>query len=189
MKDLLILLADGFEEIEALTVCDYLRRADMEVDLVAIKDRVEVVGSHNIKIVADKLFSEINVGDYKGIYIPGGLPGATNLAKDSRIVELCEVYAQNDKKVIAICAGPIVLDRANLLKDINYTCYPGFEGNLSTQDRLDELVVEDGNIITAMGPSMAQVLAFKLIEILKDTQTAKRVKEETLFNVLKEKIK
>lgn len=181
MKDLLILLADGFEDIEALTVADYLRRADLDVDLVSISDNNVVKSAHGVKVLADKTFIEINFEDYKGLYIPGGLPGATNLAKDEKIVEAAEMYLQEDKYVAAICAGPIVLDKAELLKNKKFTCFPGFEQNLSVQDRLDEPVVFDENMITAMGPSFAQVLAFELIKLFKGEDVAEEVKKSTLF--------
>lgn len=181
MRDLLILLADGFEDIEALTVADYLRRADLDVDLVSISDNNVVKSAHGVKVLADKTFIEINFEDYKGLYIPGGLPGATNLAKDEKIVEAAEMYLKEDKYVAAICAGPIVLDKAELLKNKKFTCFPGFEQNLSVQDRLDEPVVFDENMITAMGPSFAQVLAFELIKLFKGEGVAEEVKKSTLF--------
>lgn len=190
MKDLLIFLADGFEEIEALTVCDYLRRADFEVDLVSIMtDRRRVKGAHNIEVVADKHIDEINLKEYRGIYIPGGLPGATNLADDSRVKEIVKIYENSDRLVSSICAGPIVFDKTGILKAGKYTCYPGFEKNLETKDPLDEAVVRDKNVITAMGPSFAQVLAFELIEYLNDEKAAEIVKKDVLFDKLVDFIK
>ncbi len=189
MKDLLIFLADGFEDIEALTVCDYLRRADLDVDLVSITDKKEVESAHGVKVLADLTFSEIMFDDYKAIYVPGGLPGAINLAEDKRVRESVEMYAQEDKLVAAICAGPIVFDKVKLLKEGKYTCFPGFEKNLETAGRVDEPVVIDGNVITSMGPSFAQVLAFELIELLKGEESAQAIKEATLFTNLVEFIK
>jgi 4-methyl-5(b-hydroxyethyl)-thiazole monophosphate biosynthesis len=189
MKDLLIFLAKGFEDIEALTVADYLRRAGLEVDLVSITDHNIVTSAHGVKVVADKTILEINFEDYKGIYIPGGLPGATNLAADERIVEAVGMYLQEDKYVAAICAGPIVLDKAELLKDGNFTCFPGYEENLSVKGRVDEAVVYDGNMITSLGPSFAQVLAFELIKIFKGEEAADEVKKSTLFVDLVDYIK
>ncbi|WP_138160448.1 DJ-1 family glyoxalase III [Peptoniphilus catoniae] len=189
MKDLLIFLADGFEDIEALTISDYLRRADLTVDLVSINEGRMVESAHGVKIEADLSFSEIIFEDYRAIYIPGGLPGATNLADDNRVIESVEMYSQEDKLVAAICAGPVVLDRAKLLKDNEFTCFPGYEGNLSVKGRKDLPIYEADNIVTAMGPSFAQVLAFRLIEILKDEESAQKVKEGTLFTNLVDFIK
>lgn len=189
MKDLLIFLADGFEEIEAFTIADYLRRADIEVDLVSIYQRKNIKSAHNIEIIADYTLDEIKVDEYRALYIPGGLPGATNLASSNKILELVKMYEEEDKLVAAICAGPIVLDKAELLQEGKFTCYPGFEKNLTIQERVDEAVVIDGNIVTSMGPSFAQILAFKLIELLKDKKSAEKVKLETLFTKLEEFIK
>ncbi|RVU55729.1 DJ-1 family glyoxalase III [Anaerosphaera multitolerans] len=184
MKDLLIFLADGFEEIEALTVCDYLRRAELEVELVSISGDRNVKGAHNITVIADKVIDEINFDEYRAVYIPGGLPGATNLAAENRVVELVKVYESEEKPVAAICAGPIVFDTAGLLKEGKFTCYPGYEVNLKTKGRVDEPVVIDENVITSMGPSFAQVLAFEMIGILKDEKASQQVKDGVLFGNL-----
>lgn len=191
MKDLLIFLADGFEEIEALTLCDYLKRANLEVDLVSIMtDRHKVKGAHDILVVADKHIDEINIKDYRGIYIPGGLPGATNLAGDNRVVEMVKMFQNSeDRFVAAICAGPIVFDKAGILKEGKYTCYPGFEKNLQTKGNLDAPTVIEDNMFTGMGPSFAQVLSFELIKYLKDEKTAEDVKKDVLFDKLVDFIK
>lgn len=191
MKDLLIFLADGFEEIEALTVCDYLRRADLEVDLVSIMtDRHRVKGAHSIDVVADKHIDEMNIKDYRGIYIPGGLPGATNLAADNRVVEMVKMFENSDNRFVAsICAGPIVFEKAGILKEGRFTCYPGFEKNLETKGNLDEPTVKEENVFTGMGPSLAQVLAFDLIKYLKDEKTAEDIKKDVLFDKLVDYVK
>lgn len=191
MKDLLIFLADGFEEIEALTVYDYLKRADLDVELVSIMtDRHKVYGTHGLEIIADKHISEINMKEYKGIYIPGGLPGATNLAKDHRVVEMANIFSEREGRfVAAICAGPIVFDKAGILKDGKFTCYPGFERNLEVKDPKDLPVVQDENSFTAMGPSFAQILAFEIIKYLKGDEISEEIKKEVLFDKLVEFIK
>lgn len=189
MKDLLIFLADGFEDIEALTVCDYLRRADLEVDLVSISGKEKVKSAHNVTILADKTFDEIKIEDYRALYIPGGLPGATNLASNNKVLELVKMYKEENKTIAAICAGPIVLDKAGLLEEDSFTCYPGYEKNLKIQSRKNEPLVYNNNIITSMGPSFAQVLAFELIKVLKDENTSNDIKKDTLFTNLVDFIK
>ncbi len=184
MKDLLVFLADGFEEIEALTPVDYLRRAELEVTTVSITDSREVKGAHGIVVLADTTIGEVNPEEYRGIFCPGGLPGATNLAGDSKVIDLVKKFNAEGKMVAAICAGPHVFDTAEILNEGKFTCYPGYEGNLKTGGRVDELVVVDKNVVTSMGPSTAQVLAFKLIEILKDEKSKKDVEEEVLFPIL-----
>lgn len=189
MRDLIILLEDGFEEIEALTINDYLRRAKIEVDLVSVKNVKEVESSHGVKVVADYTLDEVKIDDYKGIYIPGGQPGSTNLSNNRRVKELVSMYDSSDKYVVAICAGPMVLDAAGVLKDKKFTCYPGVENRLANKYRIDEIVVEDENIITAMGPSTAQILAFKLISLFKDDETSEKIKKDVLFYELEREIR
>ena len=185
MKDLLVFLAEGFEEIEALTIVDVLRRADLKVDTVSIKDRLEAKGAHGVTVLADKTFDEINIEDYKAMYIPGGQPGATNLMNDKKVLECSNVFNDEERKVIAICAGPQVLDAAGLLKDGKFTCYPGVEKRLKVKDPQDEAVVVEENIITAMGPALAILLGVKLVEVLVSKEKAEEVAEGLLLPQLK----
>ena len=181
MKDLLVFLADGFEEIEALTIVDVLRRADLVVDTVSITDRNEVRGAHDVRVLADKTFDEINIEDYRAMYIPGGQPGATNLMRDKKVVECANVFNDDERIVTAICAGPQVLDAAGLLKDGKFTCYPGVENRLKVKDPQDSPVVVEDNIITAMGPALAILLGVKLVEILVSKEKAEEVAEGLLL--------
>ena len=185
MKDLLVFLAEGFEEIEALTIVDVLRRADLKVDTVSVKDRLEVKGAHGVTVLADKAFDEINIEDYRAMYIPGGQPGATNLMNDKKVVECANVFNDEERKIIAICAGPEVLDAAGLLKDGKFTCYPGVEKRLKVKDPQDEAVVVEENIITAMGPALAILLGVKLVEVLVSKEKAEEVAEGLLLPQLK----
>lgn len=185
MKDLLVFLAEGFEEIEALTIVDVLRRADLKVDTVSISDRLEVKGAHDVKIFADKVFDEINIEDYRAMYIPGGQPGATNLKNDKRVLECANVFNDEERKVIAICAGPQVLDAAGLLKDEKFTCYPGVEERLKVKDPQNAAIVEENNIMTAMGPALAILLGVKLVETLASKEKAEEVAEGLLLPELK----
>jgi len=186
MKDLLVFLADGFEEIETLTVVDACRRADLVVDIVSISDRLEVRGAHNVIVKADKIFDEINIDDYEALYIPGGQPGATNLMNDKRVVECVNLFNDDDKKVMAICAGPQVLDKAKVLKDGKFTCYPGVEERLESKDPVDEAVVTEGNITTAMGPALAILLALDVVEKLSSKEKREEVAQGLLVHKLKE---
>lgn len=185
MKDLLVFLAEGFEELEALTIVDVLRRADLKVDTVSISDRLEVKGAHDVKIFADKVFDEINIEDYRAMYIPGGQPGATNLKNDKRVLECANVFNDEERKVIAICAGPQVLDAAGLLKDEKFTCYPGVEERLKVKDPQNAAIVEENNIMTAMGPALAILLGVKLVETLASKEKAEEVAEGLLLPELK----
>lgn len=180
MEKVLVFLADGFEEIEALTPVDFLRRAGLEVDTVSIKEDREVVGAHNIPVLTDKLISEINPDDYKLCYIPGGIPGATNLRDSDKVIEILQKVNENGGYVSAICAGPIVLERAGLLKGKKATSFPGFDKDLESIDSYvdDELVVVDDKIITGRGPAISIYQALKIIEILKGKEKALEIKDE-----------
>ena len=186
MKDLLVFLADGFEEVEALTIVDALRRADLKVETVSITDRKEVRGTHDVRVLADKTFDEINIEDYRAMYIPGGQPGASNLMRDKKVLECANLFNDDEKFIAAICAGPQVLDAANLLKNGKFTCYPGVEDRLKAENPQDAAVVVENNIITAMGPALAILLGVKLVEILGSKEKAEEVYEGLLIPKLKE---
>src|SRR5699024_2395234 len=130
MEKVLVFLADGFEEIEALTPVDYLRRAGIKVDTVSITEDREVMGSHNIPVLADKRRSSINPDEYMICYIPWGIPGATILRDYDKVIEVLKKVYQNGGYATAICAGPIVLERAGILEGKKATSYPGFDKDL-----------------------------------------------------------
>ncbi|MDO5717335.1 MAG: DJ-1/PfpI family protein [Tissierellia bacterium] len=189
MKDLLVFVANGFEEVEALTVVDYCRRAGLEVDLVSVTDRKEVRGAHGVTVIADELLDNVSIKDYAGVYIPGGQPGATNLMKEKRVVEIVEIMKEQEKIVGAICAGPQVLDAARIIESGKFTCYPGVEQRLEVKDPLDLPVYREENVITAMGPALAICMAEKMVEALADEEKAKEISEEFLVPKLRQFIK
>jgi len=169
-------LADGFEEIEALTVIDLLRRANIEVESVSVAGRLPVRGAHGIEIVADTLFEDAVYGDADALVLPGGLPGATNLYEHEGLREKIFAAAHQGKWLCAICAAPLVLGRNGLLEGRNATCYPGFESELkgakTVQDPAVPVVIdenaESGNakIITSRGPGTAIPFALAIIKAL-----------------------
>lgn len=178
MEKVLVFLADGCEEIESLTVVDYLRRADIKVDTVSIKEDLDVRGSHDIIIKADKLINDINEDDYSVLYVPGGTVGAKNLRDDERVINIVKNFANAGKIVSAICAGPIVLDKAGVLKDKKAVSFPSIEPELKNigEYKRDELVVEDGNIITSRGAAATIYLAIKLVERIKGEEAKESLK-------------
>lgn len=189
MKKVLLLLAEGFEEIEALTVVDYLRRMDIIVDTCSINGKRRVTGAHRITIEADKDIDKINpVKNYDVLVIPGGLPGATNLRDDDRVIELVKEFNKQEKLLAAICAGPIVLQRAGIITGKKVTSYPGFNNDLKESEYKDELVVQDGNIITARGPAVAVYFAIKLVENLLDEERVGELKNDILLDMVEENI-
>lgn len=178
MKKFLVFLAEGFEEIEALTPVDYLRRAGIEVDTVSITNKREVVGSHNITVLADKTISEINQEEYLGLYIPGGIPGATNLRDNNEVIDIIKTFNENNNIVSAICAGPIALGRADIISDRKVTSFPTFEDKIENLGQYvnDQIVVEDQNIITGRGAAIAIYESFKILEKIKGRDAVEQLK-------------
>lgn len=159
-----VLCKDGFEEIEALTPVDVLRRANVHVDLVGMDD-LKVTSSHQITIQMDCVFND-QIKEYDGIVIPGGLPGATNLRDDARVIEIVQQFNLEHKLIAAICAGPIVLAKAGILKDKICTCSPGFETQLTGANYQEAIVQKDDHIITGKGPAAALEFGYTILESL-----------------------
>lgn len=154
MAKVLMPLAQGFEEIEALTIVDILRRADIEVVLAGLQPG-PVTGSHNISIIPDSTIDSVNSGDFNMIVLPGGQPGSDNLNADPRIHKLLTEFAASEKLIGAICAAPIVLAAVGLLSGKKATCYPSYSDRLNGGIYNASPVVSDGSIITSSGPGTA----------------------------------
>ena len=159
-----LLLATGFEEIEALTPVDVLRRANLHVDIVGIGAKT-IVGSHNIPVTADITDSEANADDYDAVIFPGGMPGATNLDAADFTDKVIASVLQKGGRLAAICAAPLVLGRRGLLKGKKATCYPGFEEELKGAEISALGVVTDGNVTTARGMGVALDFALELTSL------------------------
>ena len=164
MKTIFVFLAEGFEEIEALTPVDVLRRAGLSVQTVSVMDEQVVAGAHGVPVLADKMFAEINPEDAEMILLPGGLPGATNLDAHEGLSRMILDFAAAEKPLAAICAAPLVLGNRGLLQGKKATCYPGFETYLQGAEYTAALVEKDGNIITGKGPGAAMEFAFAIVE-------------------------
>lgn len=160
-----ILLAEGFEEIEALTQTDVLRRAGIEVKNVGVTGEY-VTGSHGITVKADALIEEAKNCVPEGIILPGGIPGTPNIASNKDAVELIKKVAENKGLVAAICAAPSVLGEMGLLKGKKAICYPGFEDKLTGAIVTCEKVVIDGNFITSRGAGTAMDMALAIAEYI-----------------------
>ncbi len=164
MKNITVHLAEGFEEIEAISIIDVLRRAEFKVEVVSITGELEVTGSHNIKVTADALFEDIDYSDIDMIVLPGGMPGAANLKAHSGLREQILNFNDSEKPMAAICAAPMVFGNLGLLKEKQATCYPGFEDELHGAIITGEAVAEAGNIITGKGAGVAIKFALKIVE-------------------------
>lgn len=178
---IMVFLADGFEEVEALTVVDYLRRVDIEVDMVSINKGKNVKGAHGIEVLADKVVEGLDMEDYKGAVIPGGLPGATNLQKNSHVINIVKKLHDKGKLLAAICAGPIVLAEAGVIEDKNFTCYPGFHKEIGVGHYVDENTVRDKNVITGKGPAFAVDFALEIVDYLLGKDKKEELKKDILY--------
>ena len=178
---ILELLADGNETIELLTVVDYLRRADIKIDMVSTTGSKDLVTSHGVRYQADYLLEEINPEDYDGVYIPGGTKGAETLRDDDRVIEIVKKFEAANKLIAAICAGPIVLDRAGVLADKKATSFPTIKQELKNVGEYmdDEIVVTDGNVTTGRGAAVTNYLALRLIEFIKGKEAKEEIKYGT----------
>lgn len=179
MSKVLIPLAEGFEEIEAVTNIDVLRRAGIEVVTVSLNS-LKVRGDHGILITADKKIAQVNVDEFDGILLPGGMPGADNLRNNAKVLDYVKKINDKGGLVAAICAAPIVLEAADLLDGKRATSYPGFDKEMQSCKYLEDRVVRDGNIITGRGPGVAMEFALTIVEYLKDKKAAEELKRSML---------
>lgn len=181
MSSVVLFLADGFEEIEAITVADVLRRADIKCDICGLSS-ITVKGSHGIEVKCDKVLEKINDSDYEALVLPGGMPGAKNLKENNKLVKLVSSFYKQGKIVAAICAAPMVLDAAGIIKGKTITSYPGLE--LSECDYVEKVVAEDKNIITSRGPATTIYFALKLVEKLASINKSHELKDDMMLNFL-----
>jgi 4-methyl-5(b-hydroxyethyl)-thiazole monophosphate biosynthesis len=171
----MIPFANGFEEIEALTVVDVLRRAGIKVDTVGVIGSV-IEGSHGVRVMVDKTLHQIKPEEYDAIILPGGSPGYSNLGKSARLVQILKDFNNQNKLICAICGAPSILAKEGLLDDKKATIYPGNE-RLLAYPRGSSVVV-DGNMITSQGPGTAMEFALKIVEKLLDHSVVERLKRE-----------
>lgn len=178
-ENVFVFLADGFEEIEALTTVDLLRRAGVDVKTVSINSVLTVKGAHNIEVSADILLSECLKVKKAAMYIvPGGMPGAKNIAECEGVSKLLCAQNKKGEKIAAICAAPaVVLAPLGIIDGYEAVCYPGFEEELVAGGAIfkERRVVVDRNVITANGPSSAVSFALAIIESLKGQEVAETV--------------
>lgn len=180
MSKVLVPLAMGFEEIEAMTIIDILRRAEVEV-VIAGLGKKQVIGAHDVKVQTDMHIEDVNSSDFDMIVLPGGLPGATNLQKDKTVQRLLKEFDKQNKSIGAICAAPIALESAGVLKE-NYTCYPSFESNIREEGYISNKdVVSDKNIITSRGPGTAMTFALAIVSKLCGDDKASEIKSQLLL--------
>lgn len=184
MKTSYVFLAPGFEEIEAITPIDILRRAGMKVSVVAVSAAKEVAGAHGISVVADIKLDDVQLDNADFLILPGGMPGATNLFESQQLCQMLKQHAADGGKIAAICASPaVVLAPLGLLDGLEATCYPGFEDGCRQHGAkmLDQRVVMTPNIITGNGPSSAAQFALAIVANAAGDTKAQEVAEQMLY--------
>jgi 4-methyl-5(b-hydroxyethyl)-thiazole monophosphate biosynthesis len=179
MKKICIPLADGFEEIEAVTLIDVFRRAGFVVKTCGVSG-LYVRGAHDIMLTADITLDEALDGEWDLVALPGGMPGATNLRDDDRIGELLERTAEAGGFVGAICAAPIVLAHFGFIKGRKATSYPGFAGQMPGAEYCEDRVVCDGRVLTSRGPGTAMEFALAIAELFAGKEQAETLKKQML---------
>ncbi len=172
-----VFLANGFEEIEGLTVVDFLRRAELDVCTVGVGGKL-ITGAHNIPVFCDLDESEVRLDDeLRAVVLPGGMPGTLNLEKSETVKKTVDYCADNDRLVCAICAAPSILGHMGLLKGKKACCFPGFENELEGADVGRDYVCCDGKFITAKGMGAAIDFSEKITACLINENKAKKIKE------------
>ena len=178
---ILVFLANGCEDVEAITVIDYLRRADIDVTSVSIHDTNDIITKSNITLTADTNLNDIDPKEFDGLYIPGGTKGAEALRDDDRVIDIVKTFNDEEKLIAAICAGPIVLNKAGVLADKRATSFPDLKDEIDNVLEYvdDQMVVTDGNITTSRGAAVTVYLAMRLVEIIKGAEAVEELKHGT----------
>lgn len=176
-----VLLADGFEEIEALAFTDILRRSNIDVNLVSTDNNDIARGSHNIKVVCDINISDIDKNTINGVVLPGGLPGTYNLKDNIAVKELLDYTNENNIIMGAICAAPYVFEQFGYLKDVKVTVNPGFEDKMKKCILIDKRVCVDKNFITSQGPGTTHEFAKAFISYFNNEENAENLIKEMLY--------
>lgn len=180
MASVLMLLAEGFEELEAVTIVDVLRRAEVEVTMAGLKAE-PVKSARGIQIVPDASLEDVNPDSYDMVVLPGGQPGTDNLVADERVKAILIEMQQKDKYTAAICAAPYALSEAGILRQSRVTSYPSFQEKLKAKEVVaGEKVVVDGKVVTSQGPGTAIDFALKLVELFKGREKAREIQKAML---------
>ena len=179
MANALVVLANGFEEIEAISVIDILRRGGVLVTVSSIAEK-EVVGAHRIKIMADRAFDDVADQNFDMVILPGGEPGTTHLEKHESLKPFLERQAKKERYIAAICAAPRILDGLGFLKGKKGTSYPSYQSTMKHCDYVVEKVVVDGKIITSRGPGTAMDFGYQLLSLLSTDQISNDLRKDMI---------
>ncbi|MDY0124155.1 DJ-1 family glyoxalase III [Sulfurimonas sp.] len=180
MSRVLVPLAEGFEEIEAINIIDVLRRGDIEVLIASLNAQAAVRGAHNVTVMAEMIISDVDVSSLDMIVLPGGWGGTVALRDDANVQRILKEMDAKGKNIGAICAAPLALHTAGVLKH-NYTCYPTIEEQIREDGFSDsDMVVTDGNVMTSRGPATAICFGLQIVKKLKGEQKYSEVKSALL---------
>lgn len=181
MKNVIVILANGFEEIECIAVVDVLRRAGSNVTLVSISNSLEVTSQGNVKVVADKLLSNVSADSVDAVVLPGGYGGVMGMIESKELSSLVTSMHKKEKIIAAICAAPLFLDKLDILCELQFTCYPSVKDNIKAKNyTAKQSVIQDKNIITSQGPATALEFGLFLASILEGSDVSKAIREGML---------
>lgn len=181
MPRVAVILADGFEEVEALAVVDVLRRAEIDTVVAGLHDG-HITSARRVKVIPDTVIETVNVDDFDMIVLPGGQPGSDNLNADPRVKDLITSFSRKGKLVGAICAAPIVLASAGVLRGKRATSYPSYKDRLGGAAYEEKSVVTDGTVLTSRGAGTALSFGLAIVERLVSKEKARKIKEAMLIH-------
>ena len=176
-----VFFAEGFEEIEALTVVDLARRAGIETWMVSVGEEKEVTSSHGITVSMDKVFSEVDFKEVDMIVLPGGMPGTLNLEKCVPLMEEVRKFNQEGKRISAICAAPTIFGHLGILKGRKACCYPGMENELEGAEVIYESIALSDHILTSRGMGTAMDFGLKIVSLIKSEEEAANLAEKICY--------
>ena len=177
---ILFLMADGFEETEFVTPFDYWQRGGLNVALASISDSLSVTGKLGLRIQADILLKDADIAQFDAVMLPGGGLGVKNLAASAAVEATIKQFDTQGKWLFAICAAPLVLSKAGLLKDRKCTCFPGCEGDLVCKQYLTDRVVVDGKVITSCGAGSSEEFAFECLAQVAGREICEKIRKQVV---------
>ena len=180
MPKVAVILADGFEEVEAIAIIDVLRRAGIDVVAAGLHDG-HITSTHKVKIIPDTVIDTVKADDFDMLVLPGGQPGSDNLNADARVIALIKSFSQKGKLTGAICAAPFVLGNAGVLAGKRATSYPSYKDKLGGATYEEKTVVEDGNVLTSRGAGTALAFGLAIVARLVGAEKAQKIKEAMLI--------
>lgn len=183
MSKAAVFFGTGYEEIEALTVVDILRRAGVETSMVSVTGERNVTGSHSISVAMDAVLSEVDFGNLDVIVLPGGMPGTTNLEACEALMAQVDSFMEENRIVAAICAAPSILGHRGHLQGRRACSFPNFESHLEGAEVMEEPAVIDGNVVTGRGMGAAVPFALAILEKLQGKETAEKMAENIMYRV------